>query len=268
MIQPDGSYFFPSATRRNPNFGSMWLRTTDGLSWYRGLIAGASRRFSAGLAMQASYTLGRSEDLGSQAIGSADFENSFQPRYAFDAMDNKGLSDFDIRHNFTFNATWEIPVGAPTGVTRAIAAGWQLSSILAARSGIPFTPVLGLDRARAAPRSGGAGQRPDLVPGCSLNPVLGGADQYSDPNCFSLPALGTLGNVPRNTIIGPGFASWDMAVFKNIMLGGRRRIQLRAEGFNVTNHVNLGLPLTTVFNSAGRVSNAGQIMTIVGTARQ
>jgi hypothetical protein len=74
--------------------------------------------------------------------------------------------------------------------------------------------------------------------------------------------------VPRNTIIGPGFASWDMAFFKNIMIGGGRRIQLRAEGFNITNHVNLGLPQTTVFNSSGRVTNAGQITSIVGTARQ
>jgi len=270
QILADGSYFFPvGSTRRNPNFGSVRLRTSDGLSWYKGLIAGASRRFSGGIAMQASYTLGKSEDLGSQAVGSADFDNSFQPRYAFDPQDNKGLSDFDIRHNFSFNATWEIPTGAslPQAV-RAIAGGWQLSSIVTVRSGIPYTPQLGFDRARALPRSGGAGQRPDLVAGCSLNPVLGDIDTYFDPNCFSLPAAGTFGTVPRNTLIGPAFGSWDMAFFKNITLTGGRRIQLRAEGFNITNHANLGLPQATVFNSAGRVSNAGQITTIVGTARQ
>jgi carboxypeptidase family protein/TonB-dependent receptor-like protein len=270
QVLSDGSYFFPAgSTRRNPNFGSVRLRTTDGESWYRGLIAGASRRFSAGLALQASYTLGRSEDLGSQAVGSADFDNSFQPRYAFDALDNKGLSDFDIRHNFAFNATWEIPVGESlSGVRRALASGWQLSSILIMRSGIPLTPQLGFDRARALPRSGGAGQRPDLASGCSLNPVLGGADQYFDVNCFALPAAGTFGSVPRNTIIGPGYATWDMALFRNIVLPGGRRIQLRAEAFNVTNHVNFGLPQMTVFNASGRVTNAGQITSILGTARQ
>jgi len=270
QLQADGSFFFPvGSTRRNPNFGSVRLRISDGLSWYKGLIAGASRRFSAGLALQASYTLGKSEDLGSQAVGSADFDNSFQPRYAFDALDNKGLSDFDIRHNFVFNSTWEIPVRPSLGgAAKALAEGWQLASILTVRSGIPFTPQLGFDRARALPRSGGAGQEPDLVAGCSLNPVLGGADQYFDVNCFSLPAAGTFGNVPRNTIIGPGFGSLDFAVFKNVMVRGGRRIQLRAEGFNITNRVNFGLPQPTVFNSAGRVSNAGQITTIVGTARQ
>jgi len=74
--------------------------------------------------------------------------------------------------------------------------------------------------------------------------------------------------VPRNTLIGPGFASWDMAVFKNVQITEGRRIQLRVEGFNITNRANFGLPATTVFNSAGRVSNAGEITTIVGTARQ
>jgi hypothetical protein len=270
QVLADGSYFFPAGgTRRNPNFGSMRLRTTDGKSWYKGLVVGGNRRFSQGLAMQASYTLGKSEDLGSQAVGSGDFDNSFQPAYAFDPMSNKGLSDFDIRHNFVYNASWELPFGRSlTGVARGLVYGWQVSGILTARSGIPFSPVLGFDRARALPRSGGAGQRPDLVSGCSLNPVLGGPDQYFDPNCFALPAVGTFGNVPRNTIIGPGFRSLDMAIFKNVPLGAGRRLQFRAEGFNVTNRTNFGLPATTVFNSAGRVASAGQITTIVGTARQ
>jgi hypothetical protein len=270
QVLADGSFFFPvGGTRRNPNFGSMRLRVTDGKSWYRGLVVGGTRRFTQGLSMQASYTLGKSEDLGSQAIGSGDFDNSFQPAYAFDPMSNKGLSDFDIRHNFVYNSTWELPFGRSlTGLARGLAYGWQLAGILTIRSGIPFSPVLGFDRARALPRSGGAGQRPDLVSECSSNPILGGADQYFDPNCFALPAAGTLGNVARNTIIGPGFQTLDMAIFKNVPFGAGRRLQFRAEGFNVTNHVNFGLPASTVFNSAGRVANAGQITTIVGTARQ
>ncbi|MBA2304345.1 MAG: TonB-dependent receptor, partial [Acidobacteria bacterium] len=80
QIQADGRYFFPAGqTRRNPAFASIRLRTTDGESWYKALVLGASRRFSNSLAMQASYTWGKSEDLGSQAVGSGDFDNSFQP---------------------------------------------------------------------------------------------------------------------------------------------------------------------------------------------
>jgi len=59
-----------------------------------------------------------------------------------------------------------------------------------------------------------------------------------------------------------------MAIFKNVPFGAGHRVQFRAEGFNVTNHVNFGLPAATVFNSAGLVSTVGQITSIVGTARQ
>jgi len=270
VVNPDGTLFFPpGSTRRNPNFNSMRLRTTDGRSWYNGLVAGANRRFTNGLAVQASYTLGKSLDEGSQAVGSGDFNNSFQPPYGAIASLNKGLSDFDIRHNFSANATWQMPFGDHlTGLAHGFAAGWQLSGIFTAHSGIPITPVLGFDRARALPRSGGAGQWPDLAPGCSSNPVLGDPNEWFDTSCFLLPAAGTIGNLGRNTVTGPGYEALDMALFKNVSLGGARRLQLRFEGFNITNHVNFGLPNTTVFSSSGPVSNAGQITSIVGTARQ
>ncbi|HTM24415.1 MAG TPA: carboxypeptidase regulatory-like domain-containing protein [Vicinamibacterales bacterium] len=269
-INPDGTLFFPAGgTRRNPNFASMRLRTTDGRSWYNGFVAGANRRFTNGLSVQGSYTLGKSVDEGSQAVGSGDFNNSFQPPYGAIPLLNKGLSDFDIRHNFSANATWALPFGqSASGVARAFAAGWQVSGIFTAHTGIPITPVLGFDRARALPRSGGAGQWPDLVSGCSSNPVNGAPNAWFDVTCFALPAVGTIGNLGRNTVRAPGYAALDAAVFKNVPLGGTRRLQLRLEGFNITNRANFGLPSTTVFSSSGLVSTAGQITSIVGTARQ
>jgi hypothetical protein len=269
-VQADGSLFFPpNSTRRNPAFNSMRLRLTDGRSWYDGFVAGANRRFTNGLSVQASYTLGNSVDEGSQAVGSGDFSNSFQPPYWEDPELNKGPSDFDIRHNLVINSTWQLPFGnGSTGATKALLNGWQLSNIVTLHSGVPFTPVLGFDRARALPRSGGAGQWPNLVSGCSSNPVTGSPTQWFDVNCFSLPDAGTIGNLGRNTVRGPAYGAWDLAIFKNFMLGGPRRLQVRVEGFNITNHTNFGLPSTTVFNASGLVSTAGQITTIVGTARQ
>ena len=41
---------------------------------------------------------------------------------------------------------------------------------------------------------------------------------------------------------GPSFQSWDIALFKNVPLGGTKRLQLRAEFFNFLNHPNLGDP--------------------------
>jgi hypothetical protein len=255
-----------SPVRRNANFGSMRLRSTDGESWYNGLVVGVNRRFTAGLSMQGSYTLGKSQDLGSQAVGSGDFDNSFQPAYWAVPELNKGPSDFDIRHNFVFNSTWELPFGKSLqGVSRALAYGWQLSNIVQLHTGVPFTPVLAFDRASAAPRSGGAGQVPNLVAGC--DPILGGVAPYFDVACFTLPDAGHLGNVGRNSLTGPGYAAWDAAVFKNFTMGGTR-LQFRVEAFNLTNRANFGLPSTTVFNASGVVPDAGRITSIVGTARQ
>jgi hypothetical protein len=268
---PDGSYLFPAnAVRRNPNYNSMRLRITDGRSWYKALILGASRRFANNLTMQASYTFGKSEDLGSQAVGSGDFDNSFQPAFWEDPYLNKGLSDYDIRHNFVFNYTWTLP-SAPgaSGFTKALTGGWQLAGIVTMRSGVPFSPELSFDRANALPRSGGAGQRPNLAPGASANPVLGGPTQYFDPFAFELPAARTLGNLPRNTIIGPGYATWDSSLVKNVGIGGQRRLQLRLEAFNILNRANFALPERIIFDSATtRVATAGEITRTVTPARQ
>ncbi len=271
VVQPDGSYFFPvGSTRRSPNWAAVRIRRTDGNSWYHGMVTSVTKRFSGGLQFQGSYTLGRSNDEGSLSAGSADFDNGFPPRYADDRHDNYGLSDYDVRHNFTFNYSYVLPFGEGTqGVARVLAAGWQLSGIVALRSGVPFTPVLSFDRARALPRSGGDGQRPNWAPGYDQSTViLGGPDRYFDPNAFVLPEAGTFGDVGRNALIGPGYASWNMAVFKNVELGGRRKLQLRLETFNLLNRANFSLPSRVVFGASGRVENAGEITDIVGTARQ
>ncbi len=267
-IQPDGRYFFPvNATRRNPAFGSIRYRPTDGNSWYNGLIASVARRFSAGLQFQASYTNGQSIDEESISAGSQDFNNGFQPRYGFDRHDNKGPSDYNIRHNFVLNYSWALPFG-DTGsrATDLLAAGWQLAGVVVLRSGVPFSPVLGFDRARALPRSGGAGQRPDLVPGVPI--VQGGPTQYFNPNAFALPEAGYFGNFGRNAVQGPGYATLDLSIFKNIRIREGSKLQLRLEGFNVLDRANFGPPATAVFNAAGRVVNAGEITTTVGTSRQ
>ena len=270
-IQPDGSYFFPvGSTRRSPLWAAVRIRRTDGRSWYNGLIASATKRFSGGLQFQGSYTLGRATDYGSIAAGSQDFNNGSPSRYADDLEDSFGPSDYNVKHNFTFNYSWVLPFGENmTSAAKALAAGWQLSGIVTLRSGVPFTPVLSFDRARALPRSGGDGQRPDWAPGFSEdNVVTGNPEQYFDPNAFLVPAAGTFGNVPRNPMTGPGYATWSMAVFKNFELGDRRRLQIRFETYNLLNRANFALPSATVFSATGPVENAGEITDIIGTARQ
>ena len=61
---------------------------------------------------------------------------------------------------------------------------------------------------------------------------------WFDPSVYSRPAAGTFGNGPRYNIYNPGQYDWDIALFKNVGLGGTRNAQFRAEFFNFTNHAN------------------------------
>ena len=201
----------------------------------------------------------RKIDEETLAVGSGDFDNGFQPRYGDDRKDNRRLSDFDIRRNFVLNYSYELPVpGSLSRWTGALLKGWEWTGIFTARSGVPFTPALGFDRARALPRAGGAGQRPDLLPEQTADNILrGGPDQYFDPAAFSLSAAGFFGNLGRNNLSGPGFMSWDLGVHKSVNITERVKFQFWIEDFNFFNHPNFGLPVTTVFDSAGRVATAG-----------
>jgi hypothetical protein len=70
------------------------------------------------------------------------------------------------------------------------------------------------------------------------------------------PAIGTLGNAGRNTLLGPGWFNTDASFFKNFVLTERLKGQFRAEAFNFFNHVNLGNPDGCVdCGNAGRIFN-------------
>lgn len=133
------------------------------------------------------------------------------------------------------------------------------------------------DRRKSAPtahaiRIGDDRDRPNLAPGASNNPVLGGPDQYFDPTAFEFPEAGFYGNLGRNTLIGPGFANFDFSVFKNTAepaISEQFQIQFRVEFFNLFNRVNFGEVSERLFTSrGGRRGSAGRISSTTTTSRQ
>ena len=73
--------------------------------------------------------------------------------------------------------------------------------------------------------------------------------QYFNPSAFSAPAYGTVGNVGRDSLTGPGYADWDLSLLKDTKLTETTRLQFRAEFFNVLNHTNLQLPNEVVYSA-------------------
>ena len=96
---------------------------------------------------------------------------------------------------------------------------------------------------------------------------LGGPDLFFDPCVFDVPAGGTLGNLGRNTLIGPSVFNVDVSLQREFSLGNNRRLQFRAEFFNLMNHPNFRTPTGSsivLFTGSGRYNPTGVLYT--GTA--
>ena len=267
----------PQLGRRNPNFAGVWQRMTDAKSFYNSAQMSLNRKYSDGWRAQVSYTLSKSTDDAS-GINSQDFSNNVQ--YVSDWYDlehDRGLSAFHAKHNLTANASWTLPFAAGRrGLAGAVLGGWQVNGITSLRSGHPFSVELGFNRSGNLNTTGfSRHERPDLKPGCSSNPVLGGPDRYWDVNCFQLPAINTRGNLGRNTLIGPGLVSIDASLVKSFAVGGGRTLQVRIEAFNVPNRANFAVPSgRTAFTGVAADGSPvvaptwGRITSTVTTSRQ
>ncbi len=269
--------------RLNPNFALFLYTTNDVNSFYNSLQVSLNKRFSNNLQYQFSYTWSHSVDDGSQQLGS---EATTSPQNHTDVDNRKadrGHSMFDVRHNFTANATFDLPFGSgqrwgssTTGFAQAFISGWQINSIVSLADGSPVTLIDGFGRSNSGDFLNP--ERPNLVSGADNNPVLGGPDRYYDSTPFVIQEAGKFGDLGRATLIGPGFANVDLAVTKTTELAGGDQpvnLQFRAEFFNILNRPNFGFPDPTVFEAPPQGSTqpirrgaAGRITTSVNTSRQ
>jgi hypothetical protein len=279
---PDGTVFFPQGSPRiNTNYSTVEMKTSDGNSWYNAAIFELRKRWSAGIYLQSSYTFSRNIDTTQGSVFFSDATNATTTAFPeFEGFEyNKGLADYHSKHNWVSNFVWELPFGRELqGVPAVFGRGWQLSTIATVRSGNPLTAFVRGNRSRSlwAPSIGpGLGfDRPSMAPGRTHeSAVLGGPDQYLDPTAFVLQPAGTLGNVGRNTFIGPNLQTVDLSASKNFRLGERANLQFRAESFNLLNRANFGPPNVLVFAGGtapteAPLSTFGRIRNTVTSARQ
>ena len=146
--------------------------------------------------------------------------------------------------------------------------GWQLDGTFQAQSGNPFSPTVGFDNANLGGSSSASAERPNLVLGQPL--ILGGPHQYFNPLAFSLPAAGTMGNLGRNALLGPGLVILNLGLDRTFFVREKQSFQIRAEAFNIANHPNFQIPSgTSLFDSTGgRLGGVGAITTTTTSSRQ
>jgi outer membrane receptor protein involved in Fe transport len=257
-----GNLIDPALGRRTyPQFSQFNIRTETGEGKYDGLQVQVNRRLSRGLAFNAAYTWSVVEDdNASPQTPCANFLD-------FESCANWDLewarSDLDTPHNFSFNAIWELPLGA--GRWRE---GWQLNGIVLARSGLPYNVALGTSR-------GGQGwftnQRPNRVAGVPITSDPQGPNGWLNLDAFADVAAGQYGNLGRNAARGPKFVQVDASLLKNTNIGGRGRIQFRIEVFNLLNKPIWAPAPRAVWltrSSFGQIQNTFGRTESFGTARQ
>jgi len=160
--------------------------------------------------------------VGSTALAHPNFAN------------NRGLCDQDVRLNFNVGGVYQVPDISYLG--KLAGRGWQLSAIFTALSGHPFSVF----------KNGGSDPSGQGLTGSAIRGnYSGGPITYHTRNpdpylvaTFVTPADGTVGNTPRNFLISPGLAQWDMTLAKNTKITERLSVELRWEVYNILNRAN------------------------------
>jgi hypothetical protein len=267
-----------SGTRLNPNVGAIRALYWAGNSFYDALQAQLKKKLSSGFTIQGGYTWGKAIDTGSASVIGDPFQNSISSLYYFCITCRRGLSDFNVAQSVTSHFLWDLPIPKDwtVGTFRSLAfGGWEVGGIFTAQSGVPFTAVLGGDPLGL--NSSDPWAYPSRLAGAGCNSLVhpGNPNNYIKLQCLSFPNPSTLmGNLGRNTLIGPGLMDLDFAVFKNFpirQISESARLQFRAEMFNILNRANFAPPIAneTVFDQSGNpVPGAGAINETTSSSRQ
>jgi hypothetical protein len=280
-----------------PGFGQI---QTTAQSTYNSLQISATQRLSKGLQFLAAYTFSKSIDNSSGgAIGAAGIDSGPILGNQLDNRANRGVSNFDRTHRFVVSYLWDLP--RPGFVTKTTAArwlfaNWQVAGIITAMSGLPIDIVdsnagsfylganNGLSRPSWAPGATRSTATSNIPAGYFFNPfafarptVLAGQVIPSSNGTATAGAVGTdFGNVGRNVLRGPGQANPDFSVIKRFPLSESKNIELRAEFFNLFNHVNFANPISnlnafassggSIDSNTGRIINPGDFGRITSTS--
>jgi hypothetical protein len=211
--------------------------TGCGRASYNALQVSATRRFRSGFTGGFQYQYSRNKGTTQGSNEAATSQNTF------DYETEYGANASDIPHSFNGSLVYQLPFD---GLWKG---GWRVGTIVNARSGVPINVTInrpdtvpsGSSTIINIPGGNSRGtQRPDLVAG--VNPYLESGVRWLNPAAFATPQPGTFGNLPRNYLRGPNFWQVDLMASKDFRFAGNQGLQVRAEVFNITNHLNYENP--------------------------
>jgi hypothetical protein len=256
---------------QNPGqyFGIVSQGAPFGTGSYNSLYLSVQKRLSRGTTVLANYTWSHciSDEWNGQP-GNNGVSSVTPGNRRFDRSNcAPNVISSDQRQVFNLSIVAQTPKFSNRPL-RLVASDWQFSPIMKIKSAQFFTVTLGTDVAL----NGEGNQRPNLVSGTS--PYLTDHSACSPAPClawvsraaFSTPAVGSLGNLGIGNIIGPGIFQFDLALARTFPIAERKNFQLRADAFNLPNHLNPSVPggATAGANASSAALNAGSFGQITG----
>ncbi|MHB8216858.1 MAG: TonB-dependent receptor [Candidatus Sulfotelmatobacter sp.] len=246
-----------------PVFSSIFAQDTIANSAYNSLQASLDKRFAHGLQFSAAYTFSKSFDEASS------FEGILNP---IDPRISRSLSAFDARHRIVLSYYWEIPSPKFSGFKGQLLNGWGISGVTTFQTGFPIRITSQADNELMYSFDFELpGEPAQFSPLHKLKPQSNG-NYFFDPNsftenatdntaapcgstggfgCYDPALLGTLGNARRTECCGPSISNTDFALLKTFGISETKRVDFRAELFNIFNH-------TQFFNPDGDTSDGAQ----------
>jgi len=241
----------PFSAANNSAFLQAELYKSIASSTYHALQMNITKRFSHGFAIQGAYTYSHAIDNASDPLVPGQGNQSF-PRDSLDLGPEQGNSDFDVRHRLVMNYSWQLPFGRGAkhwsdGVVGKVLEGWDLSGISTFSSGLPYDIFTNVDTQHT-----GFAARPDYNPSATATPSSNPRTQTGPlVGYFSVPAVGSAGNIGRNVFRGPGINNTDFVITKRISMTERTRLDLRFEFYNLFNRVQFNQPDNMIADGPG-----------------
>ncbi len=246
-----------------PQFGNVVaFGQNEAHSTYHSAQIKLERRFTDGLTFTSAYTFSKLiDDITGISVNVTFQAQNYQNYYNRRA--DKSLSNFDVKHRFVSNLSWQVPFGKGhrlfnEGWAAKLLGGFTLNSIVQAQSGFP----LSISATNASLQGLAFVQlRPNLVgnPVRSESSTAERLRQYFNTGAFAQPAPYTLGNAPRtlSSVRAPVYSSANLSLVRDFNFTESTRLQIRAEAFNIFNHPN--------FTNPGTVLGATNFGVVTGT---
>ncbi len=259
-------------------------RTNQDIADYRLTVNGSRGYFDAarvslilpnwhGLTMDAAYWFSKAIDLGASYTNTANENDSRKSRSQTEFIthrDMKGVSDFDQTHAFLWRASYAVkaPKFSVANFSRAfsaIANGWNLSTVVLIKTGIPFNLSTGSDGPGFGNVDGNGGDRPILLDPSILGRTIANPDtsrqllprtafRFIQPS--EIAALNESGSLGRNVFRKGPIRNVNAQLTRTWNFQHDTRLTFRAESNNFFNTPQFAEPGFELANSNfGAITN-------------